>query len=63
MENKRNYGLDTLKLICAMLVICIHTPFPNDFGQYVMVISRIAVPIFLMITGFYYNKAYILKYT
>lgn len=53
---KRHIGLDMLKCICAFLIICIHAPFPGEFGKYITSLSRISVPIFLMITGFYYKK-------
>ena len=48
-------GIDTLKGICAFLIVCIHCPFPGEAGQYFLVLTRIAVPIFFMITGFFYN--------
>ena len=47
--------LDVLKLICAFLVVSIHIPFLNEFGNYFKVFARIAVPIFFMITGFFYS--------
>ena len=53
---KRHVGFDILKCICAFLVICIHAPFPGEFGKYIVALSRIAVPIFFMITGFYYKR-------
>lgn len=51
----RNYGLDLLKTICAFLVICIHAPFPDLAGDILTPIARIAVPLFFMITGYYYS--------
>lgn len=54
--NKRYIGLDFLKLVCSFLVICIHIPFPGYFGIAVMSLARIAVPIFFMITGFFYTS-------
>lgn len=52
---KRNTGLDFLKFICCFLVICIHTPFPETTGKIVTTIARIAVPVFFMITGYFYS--------
>ena len=52
---KRYSGIDALKFLCAFLVVCIHQPFPGIVGLYVVAISRIAVPVFFMITGFFYN--------
>ena len=53
---KRNYGLDLLKAVCAFLVICIHSPFPGMAGATVTPLTRIAVPLFFMITGYYYSR-------
>lgn len=52
----RYVGLDILKCICAFLIVCIHCPFPGVFGEYFVAISRIAVPVFFMITGFFYQS-------
>lgn len=48
-------GLDVLKCICAFLVIVIHTR-KDALGGYIECVDRIAVPCFLMITGFFYNS-------
>ena len=55
-DERRKIGLDILKIISAFLVICIHAPFEGEVGKYFIVISRCAVPIFFMITGFFYNN-------
>ncbi len=52
----RNYGLDLLKTMCAFLIICIHAPFPGLVGDIFTPLTRIAVPLFFMITGFYYSR-------
>lgn len=52
---KRNYGLDLLKFICSFMVICIHAPFPGLMGNIIVPLARIAVPLFFMITGYYYS--------
>lgn len=52
---KRYEGFDILKFICAFLVICIHCPFPKTVGEYFTALSRVAVPIFFMITGYFYR--------
>jgi len=52
----RKDGLDILKLICAFFIICIHKPFYGEIGKYIVAISRCAVPIFFMITGFFYKR-------
>ena len=51
----RNYGLDLLKAICAFMVVSIHSPFPGLLGDIFIPLARIAVPIFFMITGYYYS--------
>ncbi len=56
IENKRQNNLDVLKCLCAFLVICIHIPYKGKIGEIVTPICRIAVPIFFMITGYFYTK-------
>ena len=52
-STNRNVGIDLLKYLCAFLVICLHSDF---YGKtYVDTIARIAVPLFFMITGYYYT--------
>lgn len=64
MEKKRDVGIDVMRLICAVLVISIHTRscadininidfWINDF------IARIAVPFFFMTSGYYFYNKYI----
>lgn len=48
-------GIDLLKTICSFLVVIIHAPFPGIVGMYITALSRISVPIFFMITGFFYS--------
>jgi len=55
----RNVTLDILKLSMAFMVVGLHTGFLSDvtaLGEYLTVngIFRIAVPIFLLINGFYF---------
>lgn len=52
----RYYGLDVLKAICAFLVVHIHLPFPGVIGLYFQPLCRIAVPVFFMITGFFFQN-------
>lgn len=53
-ETKRNSGFDFLRYVCAFLVISIHTQY---FGkEYAMLFARAAVPIFFMITGYFYTS-------
>lgn len=71
---KPKWNLDWIRLIAALLVVVVHTdPFADwnptiDF-LFTHVFCRIAVPIFLMITGYYVlpksceNPAYLIRYT
>ena len=50
----RNVKIDLLRFICAFLVVVIHSPFPGLCGMDIEALSRIAVPIFIMITAYFY---------
>lgn len=47
---QRNYSIDILKFICAVLVIFLHTDF--KWHDMILPFTRCAVPCFLMISGF-----------
>ena len=49
----RNTGLDVLKYALSFLVICIHMPYP--FHEYTEPVFRLAIPLFALITGYYYE--------
>ena len=53
---ERNKNIDILKAVCAFLVVCIHINFPGEFGEILKIVGTVAVPIFFMITGYFYNK-------
>lgn len=55
-EQSRADNIDVLKAVCAFLVVCIHAPFPGVVGEYFTPLTRVAVPIFFMITGFFYDN-------
>ncbi len=50
----RNLGIDILKMICSFLVVYIHAPMPGMIGEAIYMVSRVAVPVFFIITGFFY---------
>ena len=50
----RRAAFDLLKCLAAFLVICIHAPWPGTVGACFLPITRCAVPIFLMISGYYF---------
>ena len=53
-ELNRVCGLDILKALCAFCIILIHFPLPGRTGLAIDSLTRIAVPVFFMITGFFY---------
>lgn len=53
-RERRADNIDILKAICAFLIVCIHIPFPGKMGEYFTALTRTAVPIFFMITGYFY---------
>lgn len=54
LEN-RTESVDVLKAINAFLIVCIHAPFSGEISAYFIVFARVAVPIFFMITGYFYS--------
>lgn len=55
--SNRVYGLDILKALCAFCVIIIHAPFFGKIDDYIDALCRIAVPVFFLITGYFYTDA------
>ncbi|MDD6072587.1 MAG: acyltransferase [Clostridiales bacterium] len=53
MSGNRNFMLDFLKGIACIGVVFIHVRFPKEIGIIVEVLSRFAVPIFFMISGYF----------
>ncbi len=47
---QRNYSIDTLKFICAVLVVMLHTE--SVYQDLILPITRCAVPVFFMISGY-----------
>ncbi len=69
-QNHRNTAFDLTKCVAAFLVVFIHyAPKDSLFDAYLNAICRIAVPLFFVITGYYYDslrksnklKSYIIK--
>ena len=55
---KRNIALDTIKAIACLGVIYIHSQIKVDLHpntNYILAITRLAVPLFFMISGYYYT--------
>lgn len=53
---QRNFSIDIVKTFAALLVICIHTGYPSVVGDYVVAFCRVAVPLFLLVSGYYYQN-------
>lgn len=53
---KRIYSIDTIKCIAAFLVVFLHAPIKCNITEYILVIARIAVPIFFLISGYLYEN-------
>lgn len=51
---KRDVGIDVLKCVCALFVVIIHAPFHIHLAPYMVALARVAVPIFFVITGYYF---------
>lgn len=54
-KGKRNCNLDIVKAICAFMVVTIHCPSVL-LPPYIEASTRIAVPMFFCISGYFYNK-------
>lgn len=50
-QRERAYCIDIMKCVAAFLVVCIHCSLKEALP-----IERVAVPLFFMITGYYYPK-------
>lgn len=53
---QRNFSIDIVKTLAALLVICIHTGYPFVVGDYWVAFYRVAVPLFLLVSGYYYQN-------
>lgn len=51
MATVRNHSIDSLKLLCALLVVFIHCKYP--YKEQVLPITDIAVPLFFCISGYF----------
>ena len=68
---ERNYLIDSVRLIASLFVIFLHVPLENfneEFAVHIRLLSRWAVPVFLMFSGYFVslkvkkNDAYFLSY-
>lgn len=49
----RNHSVDILRFVCAFLVILLH--ISTTYNTYTEPIARCAVPIFFMLSGYFYR--------
>lgn len=66
IKDKQCGGLDAFKIIAALLIICIHTSplssFSGDADFFLTrIVARIAVPFFLMVSGFFIMPPYLFE--
>lgn len=55
METKQyNYCLDFIKGLACIFVVFLHCEFPGTTGVVVQAINRYCVPLFFMVSGYYY---------
>lgn len=56
-KKERNSSFDVIKCFAAFMVVSIHfTPHDSFVGIYINALCRMAVPIFFVITGYYYDS-------
>lgn len=54
-SRKRIYSLDVLKAVAAFMVCYQHACGTGYFSEYILLICKVAVPVFILITGFMYR--------
>lgn len=54
-KNNRYVCFDILKCLCSFMIVCIHKGFAKGAGP-IRMVSRMAVPVFFMISGFFYCR-------
>lgn len=50
---KRYDSIDALRLLCSLFVVFLHITFPHPINRLIEPVTRCAVPIFFMISGFF----------
>ena len=56
MKKQRWTCIDILKCLAALAVVEIHKPLKVQSGAELLILCRFAVPVFFMITGFFYSE-------
>lgn len=62
---ERNYSIDRMKFLCCIAVVCIHTSPFKDYaiGTIINVVSRVAVQLFFVSSGYLFYGNFNLNYT
>ena len=50
---RRNEAMELFKLLASVLVVFIHVKFPGTVGSVTVSLARLAVPVFLAISGWF----------
>lgn len=53
LTTSRNQSMELAKLIASFFVVCIHYRLPNPLGAWIEALSRFAVPMFFLISGYF----------
>lgn len=61
LGTKKNTVIEGCKLLASLFVVFLHVPFPGNFGKYIDILSRFAVPFFFLVTGYYNYNASVRK--
>ncbi len=51
----RDIRFDCLRCLCAFLIVYTHGSFPGPAGAVLISITQVAVPLFFMMSGYFYN--------
>ena len=57
MVREQNYTLYSVKMIAAIAVVLIHCMLPGTIGIIVRNVARFAVPMFFIISGYFWNTS------
>lgn len=50
---KRNCVIDIMRLVISVIIVFIHCPFPGAVGRYIIILGRVGVPFFLVLSGWF----------
>lgn len=53
----RNQSIECARMVASFFVVFIHCSFPGMLGEYINCIGRFAVPMFLVISGYFCYQA------